>query len=134
MLQENKRYKIIIAALFILGGLLILIGFIGNAADKNRTDTDKKIKKMEERLEEFILNVDGIYEVDVIITLETYKEKDVFYSFGSDDENLQYSRVNGVCVACTNGNSDIVKKEITDIVTSYLGIGTNKVKITGIKK
>ena len=134
MLQENKKYKIIIAALFILGGLFIIVGFMGSKAERNGADTDKNIRKLEENLEEFILNVEGIYEVDVIITLETYTEKEVIYSFGSEDEILQYSGVNGVCVACTDGNNDKIKKEVTDIVTRYLGIGTNKVKITGIKR
>ena len=134
MLQENKRYKVIIAALFILGGLFIVIGFLSSKADSTSTDIDVNIKKMEERLEEFILNVEGIYDVDVIITMETYLEKEAIYSFGYDDEILQYSKVNGVCVACTGGNDDKIKKEVTDIVTSYLGIGANKVKITSIKR
>ena len=115
MLQENKKYKKVVIALFFIGAVLLIIGFISGSDQKNRSDQGIDISGMEKKLESFILNVEGIYEVDVIITVEVFSEKDVYYSFSSNDEVIQYSRVNGVCVACTGGNNEKIKQVISSL-------------------
>ena len=40
--------------------------------------------------------------------------------------------VRGVAIACTNGNDDLVRMKITDLISSYLGISSNRIKIVAI--
>ena len=134
MSRENKlskNKKIILISLIILGVLLIILSsFSGN---NDETDSASYISEMENKLEKFLLYVEGIEDVKVIITLESDLNKSDNKSYyGNSNTALPFVR--GVCVACTNGNNDKVKAEVTDIVSKYLGIGTNKVKITDIKR
>ena len=134
MLQENKKYKIILISLFLLGAVLIVIGSLFGKGTSNEYKTKNNVEDLEKNLEAFILNVEGISNVDVIISMEAYSDTVPTYSIGSNNDTVVYSKVIGVCVACTGGNDDRIKKEVTEIVSSYLGIGSNKVKITSIKR
>ena len=39
----------------------------------------------------------------------------------------------GVAIACTNGNDDRVKMQLTKLISAYLGISSNRIEIIGIK-
>ena len=132
MLQENSKKKktVIIILIFALGIIFIVAGSV-LGKESNRLDNEKYIKDMECKLEDFLINLKGIKKVKVIITLEEYSvDADSF----NNSQHESYPSVRGVCVACSNGNDIYVQSEITEIVSKYLGIGTNKVKITSIKQ
>ncbi len=124
MSQENKikRGKIYIIILFAIGALFIILGSVINTNKIGDDSYDDYVINLERKLEGFLLDVKGIKKAEVIISTE-YK---------SDGEKATVS-IKGAVVACTNGDDDKTKEEITEIVSKYLGIGTNKVKITGIK-
>ncbi len=128
--NSNKRKTAIIITLFILGIVFVFAGSLSNKADMDSSN-DQYIKDMENKLEDFLINVKGIKKVKVIITLDEYS-KDDSNSFNNSASEL-YPTVRGVCVACSNGNDVYIQSEVTEIVSKYLGIGTNKVKITSIK-
>lgn len=124
MSQENKikKGKIYIIILFAVGAILIIIGSVvrtGETADDSYGDY---VDILEEKLESFLLDVKGITKAEVIISTE--------YKNDGDKTTIQ---IKGAVVACTNGDNDKTKEEITEIVSKFLGIGANKVKITGIK-
>lgn len=125
MSQENKikKGKIYIILLFALGAVFIILGTVLGGNKMSTDNEEEYVKNMECKLEDFLLDVKGIKKVDVIISAE-------FKDIGDKTE----INIIGAAVACTNGNDDKVKEEITDIVSKYLGIGANKVKITGIKQ
>ncbi len=134
MSQENKitlRKKWLIISLIVIGILLI---FSSSFSFENNSSKSKEyIEETEAKLEEFLLNVEGIRKVKVIITLESSieaEENNGYYN--KTDNTLPYVR--GVVVACSNGSDDKIKTEVTEIVSKYLGIGANKVKITDIKR
>ena len=133
MLRENssKRKIIIIITFFIIGIILIIAGsfFKTSNTDFNK---DKYVSDMENKLEDFLINVKGIKRVKVIITLDEYSN--AYTDSFNNQLSEQYPTVRGVCVACSNGNDIYVQSEVTEIVSKYLGIGTNKVKITSIKQ
>lgn len=133
MLQENSKKKraVIIIAMFALGIIFIIAGSVFGK-ERNDLDNEKYIKDMECKLEDFLINVKGIKKVKVIITLDEYSGVDADSFNNSVSES--YPSVRGVCVACSNGNDIYVQTEVTEIVSKYLGIGTNKVKITSIKQ
>ena len=124
MSQENKikKGKIYIIILFAVGAILLILGSVvrtGETADDSYGDY---VDILEEKLESFLLDVKGIKKAEVIISTE--------YKNDGDKTTIQ---IKGAVVACTNGDNDKTKEEITEIVSKFLGIGANKVKITGIK-
>lgn len=134
MSQENKKQKntrLLIILLFSLGALFLILGSVIGSSDKNNLDTDKFIENEEAKLEAFLMEVKGIKSVKVIITADVFST--VTDKYGQGENVYTYPTVKGVVVACTNGDSDRVKAEITEIVSKYLGIGANKVKVTDIK-
>ena len=96
---------------------------------------------LEEKLENFILNIEGIKNVNVIITLDTsggeiYTKNSSSLNFSSITNNASpvyvgeiYPSVRGVAIACTNGSSDETKNKITKLVSAYLGISSNRIEI-----
>jgi hypothetical protein len=144
MIKKHKN-KIIVIGLLILGILLILFGTVKNKTSKktaNELSPEEYTKMLEEKIENFLLSVDGIHNVNVIITLDSSSEQ-VFQSGSSSlslitgtkeqdnkDARLEiYPYVRGVAIACTNGDNDFIKNKITRLVSAYLGIATNRIEI-----
>lgn len=143
MIKKHKN-KIIIASLIAIGVLLLIFctfkGKNTDNTDTNEFSSTTYTKELEEKIESFLLNVDGIKNVNVIITLDhtekVYSSKDSSYNIlnnsnGKLTEEL-YPTVRGVAVACTNGDSDDVKNKITRLISAYLGISSNRIEIVGI--
>ncbi len=145
MLKKHKN-KIIIISLIAIGVLLVIFStFKGKNTDNTNTDEFScklYTKELEEKIEKFLLNVDGIKNVNVIITLDSsaekiYGDKNVSYdllSINSSKKGITYTQeiypcVRGVAIACTNGDSDEVKNKITRLISAYLGIPTNRIEI-----
>lgn len=135
MSQENNKLKShskIIIILFIVGITLLIIGsFAETRTTTTENNIDEYIESTESKLEHFLLEVKGIKSVKVIITAEAFSNTD---KYGQSNENQATTVIKGVVVACTNGDRSNVKAEVTDIVSKYLGIGTNKIKVTDIKQ
>ena len=108
------------------------------------TTTNKRIQELEEKIEAFLKKVDGIKEAKVVITLDSSVQK----IYAQNENNLSYilsgngtpitvtelaPTIRGVGVACTNGDNYEVQNKITMLVSSYLGVPTNKIKIVAIK-
>jgi hypothetical protein len=144
MIKKHKN-KIIVIGLLILGILLILFGTVKNKTSKkteSELSCEEYTKMLEEKIEKFLLSVDGIHNVNVIITLDSSSEQ-VFQSGSSSlslitgtkeqdnkDARLEiYPYVRGVAIACTNGDNDFIKNKITRLVSTYLGIATNRIEI-----
>ncbi|MBQ9744976.1 MAG: hypothetical protein IJW19_07620 [Clostridia bacterium] len=136
MSQENSKLKPhskIIIILFIVGITLLIIGSFAESRATATTENniEEYIESTEAKLEKFLLEVKGIKSVRVIITAEAFSNVD---RYGQSNETQSATVIKGVVVACTNGDRSSVKAEVTDIVSKYLGIGTNKIKVTDIKQ
>ncbi len=150
-IMKLKNKKIItVIALAVIGILLI---FAGNKHQSFQDNQDNSIdyksytKELEKKLEEFLLSIDGINKANVIITLENsseqvYAQNQTTYDFLTiNSENGEspvyiteiYPTVRGVAIACTNGNNDEIKVKVTNLITAYLGISSNRIEIVGIK-
>ena len=142
-LKKHKN-KIIIFLLLSIGLGLILFG---NTKSKNNRDANDEFsceqytKKLEEKIEQFLLSVEGIKNVKVIVTLnssgeEIYSEKTSSFDFLSTKANEDpaytskvYPDVRGVAIACTNGSSDETRIKVTRLISAYLGISSNRIEI-----
>ena len=146
MLKKHKS-KIIIISLVSIGLILILFGTFKGKENSNEKANDFSCqdytKELEEKIESFLLNVDGIRNVNVIVTLDTsgeqvYGKNNSSYDFlsissGEKQDSLYigeiYPSVRGVAIACTNGSQDDVKNKITKLISAYLGISSNRIEI-----
>ncbi len=144
MLKKYKN-KIIILSLVIIGILLILLStFDFKENEKNKYNSTLYTDELEKKIEHFLKSVDGIYEVNVILSLDT-KEETVYaqnntgldYILTNDGSPIIvteiYPTVRGVAIACTNGDNDNVKMKVTELICAYLGISSNRVKIVSIR-
>ena len=133
MFKKNKN-KIIISSLVIIGVTLILIASFQEKS-KGTNTFDDYCNELELKIEAFLKNVEGIEDVNVIVTLEPLEKSDSFEDvFNSEStEEVSLPQVRGVAVACTNGDNYEMQKKVTDIITSYLGISSKRVKIVAIK-
>ncbi len=101
---------------------------------------------LEEKIEDFLENVNGINNVSVIVTLDCgstmeYAEKNnasadylVLSKDGGEEAVLireVYPIIRGVSVVCTKGDSSSVRDKIVSLLSTGLGIGSNKISVCG---
>ena len=142
MLKKYKN-KIIVFSLIIIGIAFILLGSLKFDKKTENNFHAEYTKELENKIEDFLKNVDGIKKVKVIITLDSSEES--VYAQGSNGMNIAvsndgspisvteiYPTVRGVAIACTNGDSDFIKMKVTELVSAYLGISSNRIKIVSI--
>ena len=145
MLKKHKNI-IIISVLVLVGVLLIILSSI-DCSSNDKTEEFSSIdytRELESKIEAFLKKVDGIKEAKVVITLDSSVQK----IYAQNENNLSYilsgngtpitvtelaPTIRGVGVACTNGDNDYVKMQITELLSCYLGISSNKIKIVPIK-
>lgn len=113
---------------------------------------------LEERLTQIISQIDGVGKVQVLLTLESSAEtiyaKDEKEEYINNENSTQRSyngsyvltnddtgvvlktsepKVRGVIIVCEGGDRAIVKKDITDAVTSALSVNSNNVSVLKMK-
>lgn len=141
MFKKHKN-KIIVSALVILGVLFITIGSFDFPNKKDASPT-LYTQALEEKIENFLKNVDGISEAKVILTLDTSNENvyaqnssGLDYILTTDGKPISiteiYPTVRGVAIACTGGDRDDIKIKVTELISAYLGITSNRIKIVSI--
>ena len=141
MFKKHKN-KIIISSLVVLGILLIAIGSF-DLPNKKDNSPNLYTQALEEKIEIFLKNVDGINEAKVILTLDTSNENvyaqnsnGLDYILTNDGKPISiteiYPTVRGVAVACTGGDRDDIKIKVTELISAYLGISSNRIKIVSI--
>lgn len=144
MIKKYKN-KIIIVGLVILGVIFILFGSFKFNKNKsnNEFSATTYTKELEKKIESFLKDVDGIKNAKVILTLECSNEHvyaknessyDYFISSNGDLIEITeiFPVVRGVAIACTNGDDDIIRMQVTELISSYLGISSNRIKIVAI--
>lgn len=143
MLKENKS-KIIISILVILGVALILLSSFDLSKKENDSSQSKLYtEELERKIEDFLTSVDGINKANVILTLDTSNENvyaqsssGLDYILTTDGKPISvteiYPTVRGVAISCTGGDRDDIKKKVTELISAYLGISSNRIKIVGI--
>ena len=141
-----KKYKskIIIFSLAIAGILLIVFSSYESSDKKsNISSASLYTEAIENKIEDFLKSVDGINKVKAIVTLDTSEEtvyaqnsNGLDYILTNDGSPISvteiYPTVRGVAIACTNGDNDEVRMKITELISAYLGIPSNRIKIVSI--
>lgn len=144
MLKKYK-YVFIAAGLIAIGLILIFSSKIFDNSKESEPEFSYELytTELEEKIESFLLKVNGIKNVDVIITLDTSSEKVyaqnqttldfVTVNSGGSQSPVYiaeiYPTVRGIAVSCTNGDNIEVKERLTRLLSAYLGISSNRIEI-----
>lgn len=130
------RHRFVMAGLLIIGVVLIIAGSIGsgrNEPAKSDIPADYE-SRLERRLEELCMSVAGIDRVKILVTVEG--TQGTSGSFGTSSYRTgcdTYPTVRGVAAVVTNGDDATVKKTLTELISSSLGIPSNRVSVAPFK-
>lgn len=131
------KHKFVMAGLLAIGILLIIAGSLG-AKDDSSVQTNEPTdyeSMLERRLEELCLSVAGINEAKILVTVDKTSydasKSSVSSPYRADDNTLP--TVRGVAAVVTNGDDASVKKTLTELIASSLGIPTNRVSVARCK-
>ncbi len=124
--KDKKSAGIII--LIAVGLLLIMLA---SASDSEKSDdTQMTLEQYKERLEEELKSacssIQGVGRCRVIVTFESGAENT--YKNGNLVESKP-PRVLGVSVICSGADSDKVRSDVTQMMTSLFDIGANRVSV-----
>ena len=123
--------------LLILGGLLLVVISLP-VKDTKETETsatglyvetnaeicvDEYSALLEKQLEEMLSKVNGVGDVEVMITLKTIEEK----------AQILYPEVEGVLVSCEGAGTGMVNMEITEALEALFGLEPHKIKVLSMK-
>ena len=152
-----NRVTLMTVACAVLGVALLL--FSGGGAEKDTENDDYSsvisyTEKLEDRVRELCMSVDGIDEVSVLLTLDSGSElvyadnvrdesRDGTRSYASDyiiiekDDGTSpvvtceiYPKIRGVAVVCNGGDRPAVQKKLTELLSAALGISAGKIRIS----
>ena len=150
--DRMKGKQGLVVILGIAGAILLFIGSFGSAEKKDQVKIeflyDEYEKTLENKLEEFCACVDGIENVKVFVSLDVSEETVYaqnssvstsqstyeYLLFGADSALPIYEimpKIRGVAIACDGGNDAYTQKVVTELISSALGIPTNKIKVVG---
>lgn len=143
--MKIKKSKLILVIIAIIGVALLILPLpktVNVSSDQN--EVSYYTEYLEKRLEKLISEMNGIERVSVFLTLENNGENvyaqnsnnSEYVIIGGKDEEeglvLKEIKpsVRGVAVVCNGGDSVAVKEKITLLLSSSLGIPTNKISVT----
>ena len=134
-----KEKLIILAAAGILILLLLLpdgndganresseITYENESSESNFSYLQEYTDYLENRLLAVLKSVDGIGEMEVMITLKSSEEQ-----IGEKNQVTKtiMPEIEGVVIACTGGDSAVVVEEITEAVQALFSVQSHKIKI-----
>ena len=170
-LKPDKRSVLLITAAAACIVLLVFSGFSGEKSSEQKESSQtasaelsaKYIKDKQRELESLLSTIDGAGEVKVMLTLDSFYEKDyskellskneengenkqkseytesiVTLKNGSNSEQALVAKIyepqiRGVAVTAEGGGSAAVKRAITDAVCAVFGISSTRVSVEKMK-
>ncbi|MBQ6789031.1 MAG: hypothetical protein IJO81_02455 [Clostridia bacterium] len=154
---KPSRVTVITVICAVIG--LVLLLFSGGGAEKKTDNDDYRsvvsyTEKLENRVSELCLSVEGVNEVSVLLTLESGSE--FVYADNIKDESREggrsytsdyiiiekddgtspvvtceiYPKIRGVAVVCNGGDKPAVQKKLTELLSAALGISAGKIRIS----
>ena len=108
---KGKKETVIILIVLALGLILLFAG------GKEEGEASIEEEGLEERIAVACSTVDGVGECSVYIY------------FSKDDSRDKAERVESVIVVCEGADSVSVRLRLTEMLSSFFGIGTNRIRI-----
>ena len=150
---DGKKKILLFAALGLFGVLFVVLGAFGTKNEKSAANEseisadDAYIEELENKICNVIAKVTGDTDAAVIVTCDGGTEH-VYVSNGEGEEYVTvrsggeyslvllrnlYPKITGVSVACRGGNDAQIRKKLIDVISTALGIPSNRICIVGTK-
>lgn len=152
-LPDNKNKKILLAILFSLGLIFLVISEYDFTRTEEETNSifqeEEYVQKLENRLAAIIEKMDGISNVNVMITLKRGEGYQYTKEVGNTSDQNNVFRfdnsgngetpvliatdspiVKGVCVVCRGAKDAVTQNKITSLVASTLNLKQNQIYVT----
>lgn len=146
-LIRSRYAKFLIPAVIAAVAIIIALPSGDKKDESGKTSFVMLSDELEEKIESLCKSVDGIGYAKALVTLDTSEE----YVYAKDSErNGDYykittsatdrggleiyvisPRVRGAAVVCTGGDNPKIKKTVTELISSALGIDTTKIAVAG---
>ncbi len=142
---RSKKKLWIIALGALLGGALLMIGAGAENEEKSLIPSSEQDilsyeKHLETRIAELIEGINGISRVHIMVTLEggfenVYANDGSFLTVGSGSTKAPVlikqilPSVRGVGIVCDKADDPIIQREICELLSSALGISSNRIYI-----
>ncbi len=154
VIQVLKKYKFV--ALILLVGLVLMLLPTSEGKTESKTEDSEaySLSQTEERLESLLRNMQGVGQVNVMLTLksgstlelakdsstsvrnsETKRENDIVtVSRGSGSEEVvvtqeRYPVYQGAVVVCEGGGNSAVRLAVIEAVSVLTGLGSDKITV-----
>ena len=142
------KYLFAVIALF-LGLILLTLPQKNSEATEpsEKINTASYTNELELKITALLLEVEGIEKATVMVTLDnngkqvlaentsSSSNELVIINNGSSDSGILLTEttpvVRGVAIVCSDGNNAAIKEKITSLVSSALGIPTNRITVVG---
>lgn len=130
------RHRTLMLALLIAGVILAAVGIISDrTSDPSPTETDPRSayeRDLESRVEDLCKSVYGIDSAKALVTLDRSAEKITADSPVAASGEI-YPTVRGVAVVVTGGDRADIRRDLTELISSSLGIPTNRIAVAPAK-
>lgn len=128
----KEKKGIAIAVVFMLLGVVLIFSssFLDTGSAKQTSDEEKSIDEyrlqLEEELEQFCERIEGVGKCRVFITIERKNGGSYKTSY---TEETSPPTVLGITVLCEGAESDIVKRNLVQMLSALFGIGSNRISV-----
>ena len=153
----GKKQLLILIVCGVIGLILIVFPFDRDSSEteNGKITVTSYTEKLENRVKDLCLAVDGVEKVEVLLTLESgsefiyadnikeEREEGKSWSYASDYLIVNngngtsavpvteiYPKIRGVAVVCNGGGSATLQKKLTELLSAALGIPASRIKIT----
>lgn len=134
LFKSEKSIKLIL----IIGAALIiaiaLSGLGGNKTEENKNTLFRYGPQaeyenaLEEKLEGILSKINGIGNIEIMITLDT-SEQSEFQKSKDEPVAVKTPQIRGVIVVCDGGDNIIIREKVISAVSGAFGISTTRVSV-----
>ena len=144
----TSRNNLVLSVILIIG-VILMVSVSGSGAKKKEVHTEIDTAGEEARLEAILSEIDGAGNVSVMVTYYGGTEQSLAYETKSDNNKDSrsedktavmsgsspmivqelYPKVKGVIVVAQGAGDISVKRELTEAVTTAMGVGASRVKV-----
>lgn len=134
LFKSEKSVKIILIS---GAAIIILIALSGLSSGTVSSDTSELFNykrqyeyetALEERLTEILSEIEGIGNINIMITLES-SEENQFQKSGSTPTCITTPLIRGVIVVCDGGDNILIREKIISAVSGAFGISSTRVSV-----
>ncbi len=113
----KKNYSVIVIGIC----AVVLLFFLSEIFSGADSLTKKENVSLEEKLESFLMNLEGVGECEIIIYMDTSSKS----SYSSSVQE----KISGIAVICEGGNNSRVKSSVIEVLTRLFGLSGNRISV-----